>query len=313
MAGLGLLLGVGAVHLALIDAAMRAAPPGHAAAALVAPSGLRVRLQAAPVDDTPADHPAMTVPATAPPPPRRAAGPPPEPPAPTPTAPAATLPIVPSEPTDHAWPRYATRLPPPRTLRFAVSRGEARGEGRWEWQHDGQRFSSHLSAELDGRRLIEQHSQGGFDGHGLAPERALEREARGAARAVNFQREQGWLSFSGRAQAWALPEGAQDRLSWLPQLLAVLAAQPQWAVGATLRLPVAGADGDLGAWDWTLVDTEPLDGQPALHWQRPARRPYDHRIDLWLEAQAPHWPLAWQWLRTPGGSAVRWSRLDEAP
>lgn len=306
MAGVILLALVGASHLALIDAAMRRAPPGSADLRPASTGHRHLPWRVALT--TPAEPAPLTPPRIDAPPPSRATrrAPAAAPPAPVTTraAPEAAAPA----PAEGHWPRYATRPPPSRTLHFSVSRGDEQGEGRWEWQHDGQRFQSTLSAELAGRRLIEQHSLGGFDEHGLAPERGLERQARGAPRAVNFQRERGWLSFSGRPEAWALPDGAQDRLSWLPQLLAVLAAQPHWTVGATLRLPVAGADGDLGAWDWTLIDTDALDGQPALHWQRPARRPYDHRIDLWLEAEAPHWPLAWQWLRTPGGTAVRWSR-----
>jgi hypothetical protein len=133
---------------------------------------------------------------------------------------------------------------------------------------------------------------------------------------VNFQRDKALISFSGSAQAWALASGAQDRVSWLPQMMALVGGRDApWREGAELALPVAGPRGDLDLWQFQLVDAEALQGEAALHWQRQPQRPYDARIDLWLARQAPHWPLAWQWQVVPGGEAVRWERAGpgEAP
>ena len=212
-----------------------------------------------------------------------------------------------------AAPPRPHQLPPPRTLRFQVQRGEQQGEGVWRWAPQGDRYEASLTATLDGRPLIDQRSQGGFDAQGLAPVREVERQGRASARAVNFQRDKGLVSFSGSAREVALPDGAQGRLSWLPQLLAVLAGTEGWAVGSELTVPVAGSDGELDDWRWVLADRQAPSGGAALHWVREARRAYDHRIDLWLEVNSPHWPLEWQWQRMPGGNAVRWTRLPEPP
>jgi hypothetical protein len=234
-----------------------------------------------------------------------------------PPAGAASLPPTPTEPqaadedgARAAPPRYPTRVPPPARWRFTVQRGGASGEGVWDWSVADGRYRSHLQAVLDGRPLLDQSSEGALDADGLAPERLLERGRGRSARAVNFQRERALVSFSGSRRAWALWPATQDGLSWLPQLLAVLAARPGWAAGDTLRLAVARADGELASWDWRLEDTRPWQGHPAWHWVREPDRPYDHRIELWLDPHPPHWPRAWRWQRVPGGEPVLWTRTD---
>lgn len=250
-----------------------------------------------------------------------------------PTTTAVTAPAEPSEPstppaappanpaTDDgaaaAPPTYPTRPPPPVRLRFAVQRGEQHGEAQWLWQHDGRAFVSQLQSALPGRTALDHLTRGEFDGAGLAPERMVESQRGRAVRAVNFQRDKGVLSFSGSTRQWALWPGAQDRASWLPQLLAVVAARNGWAPGQQIELAVASPRGDLDRWAFTLADLQgPGDGAPAaaLHWVRQPLRPYDSRVELWLDRAAPHWPLALQWQVLPGGEPLRWRLLGaEAP
>lgn len=211
-----------------------------------------------------------------------------------------------------APPVYPTRVPPSTELRFSVRRGAQSGQGLWRWQADDGQYRSELQAELGGRPWLAQHSQGGFDGAGLAPERLVESQLGRAARAVNFQREKRVLSFSGSTRSWPLWPGTQDRLSWLPQLLAVVGGRSAWQPGDRLVLATASPRGELALWEWTLQDRQgPGDLPPAaglMHWVREPQRPYDHRVDLWLSAQAPHWPQGWQWQTLPGGEPVRWWR-----
>jgi hypothetical protein len=216
-------------------------------------------------------------------------------------------------------------------LRFAVQRGEPpneqRGEAQWLWQHDGQRFVSRLQSALAGRSALDHQTRGEFDAAGLAPLRMLESQRGRAVRAVNFQRDKGLLSFSGSTRQWALWPGAQDRASWLPQLLAVVAARGAWVPGQQIELAVASPRGELDRWVFTLADNEgpplPEGASPhqpegaaparALHWLRQPLRPYDSRVDLWLDAAAPHWPLALRWQRLPGGEPLHWRLLGAEP
>lgn len=228
--------------------------------------------------------------------------------------PPPSLPL-PDEGAAAAPPTYPTRLPPSARLRFAVQRGEQRGEAEWLWQHDGQHFSSHLQSALPGRSPLDHQTRGEFDSAGLAPVRMLESQRGRAVRAVNFQRDKGLVSFSGSARQWALWPGAQDRASWLPQLLGVVAARSAWAPGQQIELAVASPRGELDRWAFVLVDGDgPDEGQhgAATHWVRQPLRPYDSRVDVWLDRSAPHWPLALQWQVVPGGEPLRW-RLVGTP
>ena len=232
-------------------------------------------------------------------------------------------PAPPDPPTDDAGPLaqrpvYPTRPPPSALLHFAVRRGEAEGHGQWLWQADAGRYSSHLQADLAGRPALDHLSRGGFDAAGLAPERMVEQQRQRPVRAVNFQRDKGLVSFSGSARQWGLHPGTQDRASWLPQLLAVVAAhRTAWRPGDTVSLAVAGSRGDLDDWRFVLADAAPHssgteDADAALHWVREPRRPYDSRVEVWLTQAAPHWPLRLQWQVLPGGDVVLWQRLGLA-
>ncbi len=236
-----------------------------------------------------------------------------------PTASAPSAPATPPSATADdgaaaAPPTYPTRLPPPVRLRFVVQRGDQQGEAQWLWQHNGQQFVSQLQSALPGRTALDHQTRGEFDAAGLAPLRMLESQRGRAVRAVNFQRDKGVVSFSGSSRQWALWPGAQDRASWLPQLLAVVAGRSGWAPGQQVELAVASPRGELDRWAFTLADTDGPggDGPPsALHWVRQPLRPYDSRVDLWLQPAAPHWPLALQWQVLPGGEPLRWRLLPD--
>ena len=213
-----------------------------------------------------------------------------------------------------APPVYATRVPPSMDLDFDIERGHQRGQGHWHWSVDPAGYTSVLQASLGDRPWLEQRSQGGLDAAGLAPQRMVERPAARSARAVNFQRDKALVSYSGNTRTDVLWPGIQDKLSWLPQLLAILAARAEWPEGTELQLATASPRGDVALWRWHLVDgraPRPVPGR-VWHWVREAPQPYDYRVDLWVSAQAPHQPLGWQWQRQPGGEPVRWWQVGNA-
>ncbi len=196
-------------------------------------------------------------------------------------------------------PLYPTRLPPPVQLRYALHYNGRAGEALLDWQHDGAAYRLTLDGQgAAGQPLLVQASSGALDVHGLAPERFTDRRGTGRLRAANFRRDIARIGYSGPTHQHPAWPGAQDRLSWLAQLAAILGAGE--AVPAELRLFVADAQGHAGLWQLQRQpDTSgatPWGTQPLQHWQRVPPRPEGLRIDVWLAAQpgvAPvgAWPL----------------------
>ncbi len=193
-------------------------------------------------------------------------------------------------------PVYPTRLPAPTQLRYALSYHGQPGEALLAWRHDGQ----HYTLQLDGRgpaaaALVEQTSRGDIDSAGLAPERFVDRRRGRGWRAANFRRDIGRISASGGANASAghpTWPGAQDRLSWLAQMAAIVAAAESPLPEITLF--VVGARGAADLWRFqpngeVLVHT-PLGPLLAQHWRHEPLQPEGQRVQVWLDPARAHWP-----------------------
>ena len=179
--------------------------------------------------------------------------------------------------------------------------------------HADARYELQLEARVAGVVLFDWASQGQIDAAGIAPERfALRRRGRDR-QAVNFQRDAGKITFSGPTHELPLLAGAQDRLSWLLQLAAVVAAAPEhFGRGAKLVLFVAGARGDADVWTFVVQGVEVQDETPALKLLREPRRLYDTRAEVWLDPAEHYLPI--RVLQTPsgGGAALDLIREREA-
>lgn len=195
-----------------------------------------------------------------------------------------------------AWP---TRIPADFIQTLNVSRGSQTGQGQWSWSVTGGRYRSELKAQLDDPRatrrlpvhpgeaapstaapVLHWSSSGGLDAYGVAPERFLTQPVKGGARAVNFQRDTGRVSYSGPTGQAALVPGAQDRLSWLVQLLALAQAHPEGrGLPAELPLWVAGPQGDGGDWRFA-VEWNPATS--CWEFTRRAERRYDVQVQAWV-------------------------------
>lgn len=207
-------------------------------------------------------------------------------------------------------PVYATRIPLPVLLRYALASTRAAaapgpgsaasaaplaGEARLQFRHDGQRYQLQFEAQAGGRPLVEQRSVGGFDPAGLAPERFTDRRRARGAQAANFRRDAGRIGFSGPRIDYPLLPGTQDRLSVLAQLAAIAAAGASGEAGpARLQIMVADARGWVEAWEWQFdghetVDT-PLGSLLLAHWRREPARPEGLRLEAWLDPSRGHWP-----------------------
>lgn len=166
------------------------------------------------------------------------------------------------------------------------------GSAALTWRQNGEQYDARLEiAMLNQQR--QQASTGTVTADGLAPQRFSER-ARGE-QAAHFEREAGRISFSGNTPSAELLAGAQDRLSVLLQLSALVAGDPsRYPPGSAIRVQTAGAR-EADVWTFEVVGVETLDlpggRQPAIKLQRLPRREFDVKVELWLGMQQEYLPV----------------------
>jgi hypothetical protein len=192
-------------------------------------------------------------------------------------------------------PLYRAQLPAPATLHYLLRRGWMSGVGELRWAPAAGRYEVSLTGSLSGIRLLQQTSSGSLDAHGLAPERFSDQRARGAAHTATFERGKG-ISFSDQPEKAPWVPGAQDRLSWMVQLPAVVRGEPRrLAPGQTVELYVAGARGDADVWTFRFAGEENLRTEAgtvaAVKWVREPRKPHDTSVEVWLDPARQHLPV----------------------
>jgi hypothetical protein len=255
--------------------------PPAAASAVQTPRAVSIRLQAPPV-------PAPNQPDATAPPPRAAGGGR----APSALAQAAPAPARAAVSSEAPAPQFAPlRLSGPAQWRYRLRQGGQDGEASLSWQPEADgRYALRLSRRIGERSLPDLQSLGRLGPAGLAPERfALQRRGRDQ-QAVNFDQDEARLSFSASPAQYALPEGAQDRLSWWLQLAALVQAESAPLPGTRWRVWVAGLRGELREWTFELeAPTDPA--QPGLHLRRLPLGPEDPGVQIWLDPARGHWPL----------------------
>lgn len=126
---------------------------------------------------------------------------------------------------------------------------------------------------------------------------------------MNFQRDTGLVTYSGPTGQMALVPGAQDRLSWLVQLLALVEAQaPGQGLPERLALWVAGPQGDGADW-WFDVRWDAHHG--CWHFSRRAERRFDVQVQVWV-AREPTAQLVLLEMGPEGGRQPPWRLQDAA-
>lgn len=100
-----------------------------------------------------------------------------------------------------------------------------------------------LDSWLGDHALPAWRSTGRIAPEGLAPVRYAELRGEREARATNFRREEGLISYSSSRELVPLAEATQDHISWWLQLAAIASSQvPQ--SGREVHLPVVGLRGE---------------------------------------------------------------------
>lgn len=188
---------------------------------------------------------------------------------------------------------HALVAPPSVLLRYRMKRGPLAGTGQIDWQRDAGSYRMRLEARVPVFGLIfMETSTGQLDASGLVPLRHTERRLKRSERALSFVRDQGppRIAFSAREGTEPLRPGAQDRLSWIAQLAARMAAPPagDWRPGSTLEMDVASTGGDVQRWIFTV---QGRDGSGLWQLRREPDTPTDTRAEVWIDPQQQHWPV----------------------
>lgn len=159
------------------------------------------------------------------------------------------------------------------------------------WRHDGRQYEATFRVGNFLRSRV-QTSRGAVSGQGLMPDRFSDKS--GSERAAHFERgadgQGGHVVFSANSPTAALAPLAQDRLSVLLQLAAMLAGEPtRYGAGSAISLQVVGAR-EAEVWVFKVEGMEALDlargsaleTVQTVKLTRHPRREYDQKVEVWL-------------------------------
>ncbi|HYP81858.1 DUF3108 domain-containing protein [Variovorax sp.] len=174
--------------------------------------------------------------------------------------------------------------------------------GHLDWQQDGQRYEARLAIKVLFKTVRTQTSAGRIVDGALVPERFT--ETRRNEEVAQLQRDQGRVVFGNGAPAAVLQPGAQDRLSVVMQLGALLAGnEARHPPGSRLAIQTVGPK-DAEVWTFEVGETEtvsvPAGQYSARRLTRAPRRPDDYRLELWLAPELGYLPVRMQQTQTNG-------------
>ncbi len=226
-----------------------------------------------------------------------------EPPAQAASAPEAVpaLAVAPvPEPAVPPAPATALALGIPGSVRLKYTlTGESKQQtyhamGELLWLQDGKTYDARLeySAFLIGSRV--RTSSGRLSERGLEPTRFSDKW-RKRDLAAHFERDKGIVSFSANTPSAPLLPDAQDQLSVLLQLSALVAGDPaRFGAGASITLPVVGPR-DADVWTFTMQGEElaylPYDNLRTLKLTRNPRKEFDQKVEAWLAPSLAYMPV----------------------
>lgn len=210
-------------------------------------------------------------------------------------------------------PVYATRTPPPFRLNYALKRGAMSGQAELSLKRPGAAYELELKGTVLGMEVLGMSSRGSFGAQGFMPERFVDRRRGKDRLAANFDHAAGRITYSGPPVAQPLLPGAQDRLSWMVQLAAILEAAPaRYPAGSRIAMSVSGARGDVDTWTFIVQGRQriSLPGGAVvdtLRLTREPRRPYDTQVETWMDPAQHHLPVRARLTVLPGGETLELS------
>jgi hypothetical protein len=218
-------------------------------------------------------------------------------------------------------PRVKLAYAPPVLLVYD-GKGEERGfikyaaSGELLWAPDGSRYNAHLEISAWGFRVRTWNSKGDLTDAGLQPLRFGDKP-RGAELATHFQRDKGIISFSANNPDVPLQTGAQDKLSAILQLSAIVAGEPaRYTSGTTIGFQAADAH-RAELWSFKVGASESLDlpggTLSALKLSKEPSVEFDQRIEVWLAPELGYMPVRLRITETSGAFADLLWRKTQKP
>jgi hypothetical protein len=198
-------------------------------------------------------------------------------------------------PTTTAPAAYA--VPGSMRLRYQVAaqtRGiDLKATAELFWRQDGKTYEARLETVLPLVPPRVQQSTGTITPEGLAPTRYAEKAR--SEEATHFERDKSRVSFSNNQPSAALLAGAQDRLSVMLQLGAIIGGAPaRYPPGAAISLQTAGIR-DAEVWQFTVEAEEELvlpgGRHKTIKLVRTPRKPFDQTVELWLAPGLDYVPV----------------------
>ena len=190
-----------------------------------------------------------------------------------------------------------------------------RGSGLLEWRNANGEYQAQLSwsSPLPFVKPRTERSVGVVTAQGLGPVRYSVKTR--SEEATHFDRENGRVVFSTNTPEAALEAGAQDRLSIVMQLGALLAGAPAKSRAGTSITMQTASTKEAEPWTFTGEGSETLDlpvGRVhAVRLTRNPRKEYDGKGELWLAPGSAYAPVRLR-LTQPNGDWVdqQWSSTD---
>jgi hypothetical protein len=194
-----------------------------------------------------------------------------------------------------------------------VNNRPVQGSSELKWQHDGARYSATFEVSVPGLPSRRQNSEGQVTPAGLEPQRFGEQLR--SEQATHFDRTAGRVTFSNNRPSVPLLAGAQDRLTVLLQLAAMLAGDPRLtAPGATIAIQTATTR-EAEPWLFTVEGEDTLQFSvgdvTTVKLVRPPHGEHDPRMEVWMAPGKAYAPVRLR-LTQPNGDWTdhQWSTTD---
>jgi Protein of unknown function (DUF3108) len=167
--------------------------------------------------------------------------------------------------------------------------------GTLDWASDGRTYQLQLEGKAAFISMFRRTSVGRLGPKGLQPERFSDKRFNRSEQATHFRQDKGVISFANNKPNAPLLAGAQDQLSMMLQLAAIVGGNPvQVQAKGSVQLQVAGTD-EADTWVFSVEGMEtimlPAGTTTALHLLRAPRKEFDRRVELWLAPTLDYMPV----------------------
>lgn len=161
------------------------------------------------------------------------------------------------------------------------------------WLQDGEHYDAKLSLTFLFKTFRSLHSNGVIGPTGIEPLRFADK--RKTEVASHFVRDQKTVVFSNNAPSVPLLAGAQDRLSVVMQLGALMAGDPgRYPPGSVVAVQTVGPS-DAEIWTFNVSGEErvtvPAGEFSVRRLTRNPRQPFDDKVELWLAPDMGYLPV----------------------